>query len=265
MAINNFKKPNQPKEFDEKVIQISRVSKKTKGGNKVGFSALVVVGDRKGKVGVGLGKAGDVLSAIHKGVKKAKQKMIKVPLDGTTIPFAVTVKRGAGKVMLKPASKGTGVIAGGPVRVVVEAAGVRDVVAKIMGSDNQASSVHATFKALDQIARIVKIKDIKLRSIAEIEEAERQKMAVLQAEAKSKSQTQKTIKNDEKEKLQKDKARVAAKIKELDDSQKEKAKKQMEAKKSIINKKEIIVKKTQTKPINKKTVLVKEVQSKSER
>jgi small subunit ribosomal protein S5 len=202
MARNNFQKHNQPKEFDEKVIQISRVSKKTKGGNKIGFSALVVVGDRKGKVGVGLGKATDVLSAIQKGVKKAKQKMIIVPLDGTTIPFAVTVKRGAGRVMLKPASKGTGVIAGGPVRAVVEVAGVRDVVAKIMGSDNQASSVHATFKALKHIANLVKIKGIKLRSIAEIEAEERQKIAAIQAEAKEKAQIQKQAQAQEQGKAQ---------------------------------------------------------------
>ena len=138
-----------------------------------------------------MGKAGDVLSAIQKGIKKAKQKMIVVPLDGTTIPFAVTVKRGAGKVMLKPANKGTGVIAGGPVRAVVEAAGVRDVVAKILGSENQASSVHATFKALKHIADLVKIKDIKLRSIAQIEKEEQEKMAALQAEAKEKAETAK--------------------------------------------------------------------------
>lgn len=187
MARDNFRKPNEPKEFDEKVIQISRVSKKTKGGNKVGFSALVVVGDRKGKVGVGLGKAGDVLSAIQKGIKKAKKKLVVLPMDGTTIPFAMTVKRGAGKVMLKPAPKGTGVIAGGPVRSVVEAAGVRDIVGKIMGSDNQASSVYATFEALTQIADLVKIKNIKLRSIAEIEEEERKKLAAQQAEAKEKA------------------------------------------------------------------------------
>ena len=187
MARDNFRKPNEPKEFDEKVIQISRVSKKTKGGNKVGFSALVVVGDRKGKVGVGLGKASDVLSAIQKGIKKAKKKLVVLPMDGTTIPFAMTVKRGAGKVMLKPAPKGTGVIAGGPVRSVVEAAGVRDIVGKIMGSDNQASSVYATFEALTQIAALVKIKNIILRSIAEIEEEERKKMAAQQAEAKEKA------------------------------------------------------------------------------
>lgn len=183
MARDNFGKP-EVKEFEEKVIQISRVSKKTKGGNKVGFSVLMVVGDKKGRVGVGLGKAGDVLSAIKKSVKKAKKKLISIPLDGTTIPFAITVKKGAGKVMLKPSTKGTGVIAGGPVRAVVEAAGVRDITCKIMGSDNQASSVYATFEALKQISKIVEIKGIKLRSISDIEEEERKKMEELQKQAK---------------------------------------------------------------------------------
>ena len=151
-------KQQEPKEFEEKVIQISRVSKKTKGGNKVGFSVLMVVGDKKGKVGVGLGKAQDVVSAIRKGIKKAKKKMISVPLNGTTIPFAITVKKGAGRVMLKPAPQGSGVIAGGPVRSVVEAAGVRDISSKILGSENQASSVYATFEALRQIQNIVALK-----------------------------------------------------------------------------------------------------------
>lgn len=182
MARDNFNKP-EVKEFEEKVIQISRVSKKTKGGNKAGFSVLMVVGDKKGRVGVGLGKAGDVLSAIKKSVKKAKKKMISVPLDGTTIPFAITVKKGAGKVMMKPSTKGTGVIAGGPVRAVVEAAGVRDITCKIMGSDNQSSSVYATFEALKQISRLVEIKGIKLRSISDIEEEERKKMDELQKKA----------------------------------------------------------------------------------
>src|SRR5690606_31660454 len=108
---NSRNNNSAPPEFEEKVIQISRVSKKTKGGNKVGFSVLMVVGDRKGQVGVALGKAQDVISAMRKSVKKAKKKMIMVPLDGTTIPFPVIVKKGAGKVMLKPAPKGSGVIA----------------------------------------------------------------------------------------------------------------------------------------------------------
>jgi small subunit ribosomal protein S5 len=173
------------KEFEEKVVQISRVSKKTKGGNKMGFSVLMVVGDKKGKVGIGLGKAPDVVSAIKKGIKKAKKKMLVVPLDGTTIPFKIEVKKGAGKVLLKPAPKGTGVIAGGPVRALVEAAGVRDISAKILGSDNQASSVYAAFEALKKIEQIVSIRGIKLRSIIDIEKEEKEKIKELQEKAKA--------------------------------------------------------------------------------
>lgn len=185
---NNYK--NQVKEFEEKVIQISRVSKKTKGGNKIGFSVLMVVGDKKGKVGVGLGKAGDVVSAMQKGIKKAKKKMIEVPIDGTTLPFAITSKKGAGKVLLKPAPKGSGVIAGGPVRAVVEAAGVRDISAKILGSNNQASSVYATFEALKQIEKIVKVKGIKLRSLAQSEEEEKKKKEEVLAKKKHQNEKQ---------------------------------------------------------------------------
>ncbi len=137
-------------EFDEKVIQINRVSKKTKGGNKIGFSVLMVVGDRKGRVGVGLGGAPDVSSAVRKAVVYAKKHLITVPMKGRTIPHEVRLKRGAAYVLLKPAPAGTGVIAGGAVRAVVEAAGIRDVVSKILGSKNQASNVYATLEALKQ-------------------------------------------------------------------------------------------------------------------
>jgi small subunit ribosomal protein S5 len=209
MAKSYTRKP-EVKEFEEKVIQISRVSKKTKGGNKVGFSVLMVVGDKKGRVGVGLGKAGDVLSAIKKGVKKAKKKMITIPLDGTTIPFAITVKKGAGKVMLKPSSKGTGVVAGGPVRAVVEVAGVRDIVGKIMGSDNQASSVYATFEALKQIGQIVAVKGIKLRSIVEVEEEERKKNLELQKKAQEAAKKHET--KEAKKEVKKAPAKAAKKV-----------------------------------------------------
>jgi small subunit ribosomal protein S5 len=178
----------EPKEFEEKVIQVSRVSKKTKGGNKMGFSILMVVGDRKGRVGVGLGKSNDVQSAIRKGVKKAKKKMITVPLDGTTIPFAVTVKRGSGKVLLKPAPSGSGVIAGGPVRAVVEAAGIRDISSKILGSGTQSVSVYATFEALNQISKLVALKGIKLKSIAEIEREESKKLREMSEKAAAHSE-----------------------------------------------------------------------------
>lgn len=142
---------NEIKEFDEKVVQINRVSKKTKGGNRIGFSVLVVVGNKKSKVGVGLGKAPDVSSAIQKAVSYAKKHMIVVPLNGTTIPHEVNLKLGAARVFIKPAPAGTGVIAGGAVRAVVEAAGIRDIVSKILGSKNQASNVYATLEALKKL------------------------------------------------------------------------------------------------------------------
>ena len=139
-------------EFDEQVVQINRVSKKTKGGNKVGFSALAVVGDKKGKVGVGLGKAPDVASAIRKGITLAKKHMITVPLtESGSIPFRIDIKLGAAKVMLKPAPLGSGIIAGGAVRSVVSVAGIKNISSKVLGSDNKASNVHATLEALRQL------------------------------------------------------------------------------------------------------------------
>lgn len=152
------KRNNEPKEFDEKVVRISRVSKKTKGGNKIGFTALVVIGDRKGRVGVALGKANDVLSAIKKGVRKAKKRLVKVPLDGSTIPHEITIKHGASRIILKPAPEGTGVIAGGSVRSVLELAGIRNVVAKILGTNNKLSNVTTTFLALKKIRSITETK-----------------------------------------------------------------------------------------------------------
>jgi small subunit ribosomal protein S5 len=189
----SFKRENimadqtQQEVFEEKVIQVSRVSKKTKGGNSIGFSVVMVVGDKKGRIGVAKGKAPDVVSAIRKGVRKAKKKMIQVPIDGTTIPFRIVVKKGAAELLLKPAPKGTGVIAGGPVRAVVEAAGIRDISSKILGTNNQASNAYATFEALGKIARLVKIKGIKLRSMAEVEEKEKKKEAAQQEKAKKKT------------------------------------------------------------------------------
>lgn len=137
--------------LEEKIVQVNRVSKKTKGGNKIGFSVLAVVGDKKGRVGVGLGGAPDVSSAVKKAVSYASRHMFLVVMKGTTIPYEVRVKRGAARVMLKPAPPGTGVIAGGAVRAVVEAAGIRDVVSKILGSKNQASNVYATMEALKSL------------------------------------------------------------------------------------------------------------------
>ena len=138
-------------EFEEKVVQVNRVSKKTKGGNRIGFSVIVVVGDKKGRVGVGLGKAPEVSSAIQKGISYGKKHLITVSMRGTTIPHEIRIKRGAAKVILKPAPPGTGVIAGGAVRAVVEAAGIKDIVSKILGTENQVSNVYATLEALRQL------------------------------------------------------------------------------------------------------------------
>lgn len=146
------------KEMSETVVEIKRVSKKTKGGNTMRFTALVVVGDRNGKVGVGLAKAGDVSGAIRKSIDAAKRKMIDVPLKGTTLPFSVEEKFSAARVLLKPAPSGSGIMAGGPMRVVLEAAGVRDAVGKILGTSNKASNVYATLKALETISSIEKVK-----------------------------------------------------------------------------------------------------------
>lgn len=200
MQNTQAERTNQTPEFEEKVIQISRVSKKTKGGNKMGFSVLMVVGDRQGRVGVGLGKAKEVTLAIRKGVKRAKKKMITVPMNGTTIPFSIVVKRGSGKVLLKPAPRGSGVIAGGPVRAVVEAAGIRDISSKILGSGTQSVSVYATFEALTQIAQIVRLKGIKLKSIVDIEREEAQKLEELQSKAAAQGEKKVAAANQKEEK-----------------------------------------------------------------
>jgi small subunit ribosomal protein S5 len=143
------------KEFEETVVQINRISKKTKGGNQIRFSALVVVGDRKGKVGAGLAKAGDVRNAIRKAIAAAKKKLINVPLKGTTVPYSVREKFSAANVVIRPAPPGSGIIAGGPIRVVMEAAGIRDVSGKILGTKNKISNVYATLKALSTISTMV--------------------------------------------------------------------------------------------------------------
>ena len=142
------------KEFDEKVVQVNRVSKKNQGGNRISFSVLIVVGNKKGRVGVGLGKAADVTSAMRKASSYAQKHLITVPLKGRTIPHEVRVKVGAAQVIMKPAPDGTGVIAGGPVRAVVEAAGIRDIVSKILGTSNKASNVYAAFEALKRLKQI---------------------------------------------------------------------------------------------------------------
>lgn len=149
----------EPSEFEEQIVQINRVSKKTKGGNTIGFSALAVVGDKKGKVGVGLGKAPDVSSAIKKGITYAKKHLIQVPIVHGTIPFRIDVKVGAAKLMLKPAPPGSGIIAGGAVRSVVQAAGIQNISSKVLGTNNKANNVHATLEALKRVGELAKKKE----------------------------------------------------------------------------------------------------------
>jgi len=141
------------KEFEERVYHIKRVSKKTTGGNAIGFTALAVVGDFNGRVGAALGKSKDVPRAIQKAINKAKNNVVKVNLKGTTIPHDITNKYSAAKVLLKPAPKGSGIIAGGPVRVVLELAGVKDVSAKMLGSSDKLANVRCTIEALSKLKK----------------------------------------------------------------------------------------------------------------
>ena len=148
-----FEYQKNPDGFEEKIVQVSRVSKKTKGGNKVGFSVLMVVGDKKGKVGVGLGKANDVALSMKKGISLAKKHVIEVPIVNGTIPFEFYIKLGAAKVLLKPAPAGSGVIAGGAVRSVVSLAGIQNISSKVLGTNNKASNVYATIEALKRLGQ----------------------------------------------------------------------------------------------------------------
>ncbi len=157
-----------PSEYIEKVVHLNRVSKTVKGGRVMKFSALMVVGDGKGKVGFGLGKAAEVPEAIRKGLEDAKKNMMTVTMSGSTIPHEVIGEFGAGRVLLKPAAPGTGIIAGGPVRAVMEAAGIRGIRAKCLRSNNPQNVVSATFEGLKSLRGPEDVARVRGKSVEEI-------------------------------------------------------------------------------------------------
>jgi small subunit ribosomal protein S5 len=154
--------------FEEAVVRINRVAKVVKGGKRFSFSALVVVGDKKGRVGFAIGKAGEVPEAIRKGVEQARKALITVPMVEKTIPHQVNVQVGSGHVMLKPASPGTGVIAGGAMRAVLELAGIHDIVTKSLGTNNPINVVLATFAALSSLKTAEKVAQLRGKTVQEL-------------------------------------------------------------------------------------------------
>ena len=158
----------EPSEFVEKLVSLNRVSKTVKGGRVMKFAALMVVGDEKGRVGFGTGKAAEVPEAIRKGIEDAKKNMINVTLSGTTIPHEVIGEFGAGRVLMKPAAEGTGIIAGGPVRAVMEAAGIKDIRSKCLRSNNPNNVVNATFEGLKALRTPEEVARTRGKSVEEI-------------------------------------------------------------------------------------------------
>ena len=165
---NNRRFEKEPSEFKERLVSINRVAKVVKGGKNFRFTALMVVGNEKGKVGVGLGKAAEIPEAVRKGVEDAKRHMVEVPIVGTTIPHAVEGKFGKGHVRMLPAEEGAGVIAGGPARAVLEMVGIRDIRTKSYGSNNPSNCVKATIEGLSQLRTAEQIAKARGKSVDEI-------------------------------------------------------------------------------------------------
>ena len=161
-------KNREESEFKEKLVAVNRVSKTVKGGRNMRFSALVVIGDEKGRVGYGMGKAVEIPEAIRKAVEDAKKHLVTVPIVGTTIPHEVIGKYGTGKVVLKPAPEGSGVIAGGPARAVIEQAGIKDIVTKSYGTNNPINVVKATVEGLSRLKTIEEVARLRGKSVEEL-------------------------------------------------------------------------------------------------
>lgn len=165
---NRRQRPQVQKEFEERVVSINRVTKVVKGGRKMRFAALVVIGDKKGRVGFGTGKANEVPDAIRKASENAKRNLINVPIIHGTLPHEMTGTYGSGQVFLRPAAEGTGIIAGGPVRAVVELAGYTDILSKNIGSRTKINMVRATMEALKQMTTVEKVAELRDKTISEI-------------------------------------------------------------------------------------------------
>lgn len=192
MEKRQFKKENrhvkEQKEFEEQVIKIDRVTKVVKGGRRLRFRATVVIGNRKGKVGIGLGKSNEVTGAIQKAIAQAKKDMIKVPLDGSTIPHDIKIKLKSSKILLLPAAPGTGIIAGGTIRKVLELTGVKDILSKSFGTTNKVNNTKATFEALRRL-RITPLMERKAKN--KREEEAKEKPATDKKEAPKKTEAKK--------------------------------------------------------------------------
>ena len=171
MAFNRDRRErrDEPQEFTEKLVALNRVSKTVKGGRVMKFSALMVIGDGKGRVGYGLGKAGEVSEAIRKGIEDAKKNLVTITLSGTTIPHEVIGEFGAGRVLLKPAPAGTGVIAGGAVRAIVEAAGITDIRTKCLRSNNPANVLAAAMEGLKSLRNAEQVAKVRGKSVEELQ------------------------------------------------------------------------------------------------